>query len=268
MTTKMSYHRVNRWRLPLFTLIVIGLLVILNVWGRSLLTGPLVFFAKPFWQASDNLGSAIATQVSSLGQSRTTLVLENKNLREENNKLKTLLLAKSNVEADNVKLRAILGRSTNKNKPLVARVIFLPNFVPDNTLLLDLGRNNKTGPLKVGNLVVADGAVLIGRLVEIGETYSKARLLSAENNLSVVIGNKNIPAVAAGSGAGNFTIVLPKDTAIAVGDRVTAPLLNNYLIGTVGNIEKLASRPTKTILVQTPVNLWQLKWLEIYDAKT
>lgn len=263
----MSYHRVNRWRLPFFTLLIIGVLVIAGGFFRDLLTGPLVFFTKPLWQASDNLGAIIADQTTALGLNRQALLVENKKLRAENDRLKILLLAKNSLETDNAKLRAILGRSANKIKPIVARVIFLPNFVPYNNLLIDIGKNNGTRLLKTGDLVVAEGAVLIGRIAEIDATYSKARLISAENNLAVVIGSKNIPAVAVGSGAGNFTITLPKDTSILVGDKVSAPLLNNYLIGTVGHIDKLASRPTQTILVRTPVNLYQLKWIEIYDAK-
>ena len=265
----MSYRHVNRWRWPVFTLFAVALIVALGFWGRTLLTGPLVFFTRPFWQASDNLGGTIINSTNSLTQSKFSLVTENKNLREENNKLKILLLAKNNVEADNLKLRAILGRSLTQTKPVVARVIFLPNFVPDNNLLIDLGKNNATlrAP-KVGDLAVADGAVLVGRVVEVAGTYSKIRLISAETDLAVVIGDKNVPAVAVGSGAGNFTVILPKDTPVAIGEIVTVPRLNNYLIGTVGHIEKLASRPTQTILVRTPANLWKLKWLEIYDPQT
>jgi len=257
----------NRWWLAALTALAVFLLFILSGFSRDLLTGPLVFFAEPFWQASDNLGSVAAAQVASLGQNRGSLLAENKNLREENDKLKVLLLAKKNIEADNAQLRVILGRSQDKTRPIVARVIFLPNFVPYNNLLLDVGKTNGTRSLKVGDLVVANGMVLVGRLAEIRGTYSKARLISAEADLPVVIGGKNIPAVAVGSGAGNFMIILPKDTPVLIGDRVTAPLLNDYLIGSVGHIEKLASRPTQTILVRTPINLFQLKWLEIYDAK-
>ncbi len=266
----MSYRRANHWpwRSLLLTILAIFLIFVLSGWGRELLTGPLVFVARPFWQASDNLGTTITTQVAALGQSRSALLIENKNLRDENSQLKIKLLAKNNVEADNTKLRAILGQSVAEIKPVVAQVIFLPNFVPYNNLLLDVGKNNGLRPLKVGDLVVADNSVLIGRLAEVDATYSKVELLSVANNLAVVIGNKNVPAVAVGAGAGNFTITLPKDTPVFVGDRVTVPLLNNYLIGIVGQIEKVTSRPTQTVLVRTPVNLFQLKWLEIYDAKT
>lgn len=257
----------NRWWLAVFTVLIASLVFVWSSFGRDLLTGPLVFFTKPLWQASDNLGTLMVDQVSNLNQSRQELLIENKSLRAENSKLKNSLLNQNNIKADNAQLRSILGRNQDKAKPIVARVIFLPNFVPYNSLLLDIGRDNTNYPVKVGDLVIADGVILVGKIASIDTTYSKARLISAEANLPVVIGTKNIPAVAVGSGAGNFTITLPKDTPVVVGDRVTAPLVNNYLIGLVGHIEKITSRPTQTILVRTPVNLWQLKWVEIYDLK-
>ncbi|MFA6253650.1 MAG: rod shape-determining protein MreC [Candidatus Paceibacterota bacterium] len=258
----------NYWWLAVFTILIACLLFVWGSFGRSLFSGSLAFFTKPLWQASDNLGTVAANQLSGLGQSRSALLAENKNLREENRKLKNSLLAQNSIIADNVRLRSIFGRNQNSIKPVVARVIFLPNFVPYNNLLLDIGKNNRSRSFQVGDLVVADGTILIGRVAEIDDTYTKVRLISAEANLSVTIGVKNVPAIASGSGVGNFTITLPKDTPVFEGDRVTTPSLGNYLIGSVGHIEKMASRPTQTILVRTPVNLWQLKWLEIYDTKT
>jgi cell shape-determining protein MreC len=249
------------------TFLAVILLFVLTNPIRDIFTGPLIFFTKPFWQVSDNLGTLTSNQISGFGKSRQNLLVENKALLIENKKLKTLLKAKNDLEIDNLKLREVLGRTEAKINPVLARVIFLPNFVPYNNLLLDIGENNRTRPIKVGDFVVADGTILIGRLTEIDATYSKVKLISAETNLSVVIGPQNIPAVAVGSGAGNLTITLPKDTPVFIGDQVRVSLLNNYLVGSVGHIEKLTSRPTQTILVRTPVNLWQLKWLEIYNAK-
>jgi len=188
-------------------------------------------------------------------------------LREENNNLKIKLLARNQKEDDNNYLRSLLGKIGEKELPIVGEVIFLPNFIPNQTLLIDVGQDNLSRPLQVGDLAVAESSVLIGRVAEVGPWFSKIRLSSAEESLSVVIGPNNIPALALGSGAGNFSISLPKDTEISVGDKVVTPLYNNLLIGTVRYISKNPSQPNQTILVKTLVNLWQLKWLEIYHAK-
>lgn len=260
-------YRYRLWWIAGLTLVALIVFFVLASTFRQAFTGPLVFFTKPLWQTGDNLGALITDQVANLSKTRQQLIVENKKLQEENNRLKIIISAKNNLESDNSELRLLLGKKEVSARSLTSRVIFLPNFVPYNSLLLDLGLNNRTHPFKIGDLVIADQVVLIGRIAEIGPTYSKARLISAEDNLPVIIGDKNIPAVATGSGAGNFTVTLPKDILITIGDKVRVPLHGGYLVGSVGHIEKLASRPTQTLLIQTPINLFQLKWVEIYDFK-
>lgn len=247
--------------------LIVALLYFLGGTLISPLAGPIRFMMQPAWWASDGLGM-IELSVIDFFHNENRLAESNRRLTAENTKFKSIILAKNQVEVDNAYLRQILGRINKEAKPLVGQIIFLPNFVPYQTLLIDLGKANLGRPMMVGDLAVVYGAVVIGRVAEVGEWYSKVRLLSAENNLAVMIGSKNIPAVASGAGAGNFSITLPKDTLVVIGDRVVAPLLNNLLIGTVRYVEKKPSQPNQTILVKTPVNLWQLKWLEIYNAKT
>lgn len=263
---KMTYRHAN-YKTAIAVFVGVACLLIFSSTIRNWLTAPLVFLGKPLWQVADNLGADLAIRIDGFGQTKNSLLLENKELWEENKKLRVLLLTKKSLENDNVQLRTMLGKKPDDFDSIVAKVIFLPNFVPYNNLLLDVGKNNASQPLALGDLVVVDNAVLIGKLIVVDQTYSKARLISAETDLPVVIGEENIPAVANGSGAGNFTITLPKDIAVNIGDQVSVPLYNNYLIGSVGHIEKITSRPTQTILVRTPINLFQLKWVEIYHAK-
>jgi len=258
---KKSYNRV------IGTVLVAVLLYLFGGVLISPLAGPVRFIMQPAWWASDGLG-LIELSVIDFFHNKNRLAESNRKLTEENTKFKSIILAKNQVEADNVYLRQILGRVNKETKPVVGQIIFLPNFVPEQTLLVDLGKTNLARSITVGDLAIVYGAVVIGRVVEIGENFPKVRLLSAENNLAVTIGGKNIPAVATGAGAGNFSITLPRDTLVVVGDRVVAPMLNNLLIGTVRYVEKKPSQPNQTILVKTPVNLWQLKWLEIYNVKT
>lgn len=231
------------------------------------LSGPLSVVFRPLWWANEGLFVG-GQSIFDFFRNKNHLAIENRRLQAENDKLKITLLAKSQVESSNDYLRELFGRSRDKGLPVVGEVIFLPNFIPYQTLLIDVGKDNLTKRLKVGDLAVTDKTVLIGRVAEIGPWYSKVSLLSAEKSISVVIGAKNVPAVAEGSGAGNFAVSLPKDTKILVGDRVAAPLFNNLLVGTVRAISKNSSQPNQIILIKTPVNLWQLKWLEIYNAKT
>ncbi len=254
------------WKVVSFLLV----LVIIYFLGGVILrpaSGPLNLAFRPIWWGSEGIFSG-GQAIFDFFRDKNQLAVENRRLQEENNNLKIKLLASSQTESSNDYFRSLLGRLKDNNLPIVGELIFLPNFIPYQTLLIDVGKNNLSQAMKPGDLAVATGGVLVGRVAEIGAWYSKVRLISAEENLSVMIGPKNVPALALGAGAGNFKISLPKDTVITIGDRVLAPLYNNLLIGTVRNISKNPSQPNQEILIKTPVNLWQLKWLEIYDAKT
>lgn len=230
------------------------------------LSGPLSFIARPIWWANEGV-STVAQVVFDFFRSQNRLAIENRKLSIENEKLRAITLSQNQAEKDNKYLRSLFGRTEKNALPIVGEVFLLPNFVPYQTLLIDLGKNNLTRNIKVGDLAVVNGVVLVGRIAEVNNWYSKVRLFSAENNISVVIGPTNIPGLASGSGAGNFVVTLPKASVINIGDRVVAPLLNNLLIGVVRHVGKNPNQPNQTILVKTPINLWQLKWLEIYDVK-
>lgn len=264
------HYQVSRNKLIWQIAIFLGVFLIIYFLGGFFLrpvAGPLSYFFRPLWWGSEGIFTA-SQAVTDLFRDRNRLVVENRQLQKENNDLKIKLLARKQEETDNEYLRALLGRIGAKELPVVGEVIFLPNFIPHQTLLIDVGEANLTKTLQLGDLAVAHGSVLVGRLAEVNSWFSKVRLLSAEADLSVVIGPKNVPALAHGAGAGNFSVSLPKDTKISLGDRVIMPLYNDLLLGVVRHIDKNSNQPNQTILVKTPVNLWQLRWLEIYHAKT
>lgn len=259
------YRKRIFWKFSSFLVIFFLIYFLSGVLLRPM-AGPLSYVFRPIWWANEGFFTA-GQSVFDFFRNKNKLAIENRRLQAENDKLKIALLSKNQAESNNIYWRQLFGRFKDKSLPIVGEVIFLPNFVPYQTLLLDVGRNNLSKKLKVGDLAVANGSVLVGRVAEVGDWYSKVKLISAESSLSVVIGSSNISAVAVGSGAGNFSISLPKGTKVYAGDRVVAPLYNNLLIGTVGYVKKNPSQPNQTVLVKTPVNLWQLKWLEIYHAK-
>ena len=221
---------------------------------------------RPLWWSGEAISSTVFGVVDFF-RDHNKLVVENRQLQRENNELKTKLLAKDRLVLENDSLRKSCGRVTEKSSPLLGRIIFLPNFVPYQTLLVDIGSSNTSKVLRVGDLAVSLGDVLIGRVVEVNRWSSKIKLISAEKEIAVTVGASKIPAVATGSGAGNFSVVLPKSTPVKIGDAVRASLYNDLLIGTVRYAEKIPSRPNQTILVNVPVNLWQLEWLKFYDIQ-
>lgn len=230
------------------------------------LAEPISLSLRPLWWGSEALSTIIWSLVD-FTRNENKLAIENRKLEEENRDLRSRLLAKGQIQKDNNTLRQYCGQKSSDDKFILAKTIFFPNFVPHQTMIVDVGESNATKKIAVGDLAVSLGDVLIGRVAEVGAWTSKVKLLSAEKELAVTIGLSATPALATGSGAGNFSIVLPKGTPVKVGEGVYSPVYNGKLIGVVRYVENIASRPTKTILVKTPVNLWQIEWLKFYGVK-
>jgi len=266
---RFNYYQQRRWHIGkrfLGALLAIIFFYIIGGFFLRPLMSPASLIFRPLWWGGEAISATTFTAIDFF-RDHNKLARENRQLQKENNELKTKLLAREKLLLDNNSLRKNCGRAEDKQSPLVGELIFLPNLVPYQTLLVDLGSANTLKTLKVDDLAVSLGDVLIGRVVEVGKWSSKVRLVSAEKEIAVTIGANKVPALASGSGAGNFSIVLPKGTPIRVGDAVRAPLYNDLLIGTVRYVEKIPSRPSQTILVSVPVNLWQLQWLKFYDVK-
>ncbi|OJI09124.1 MAG: hypothetical protein COV08_02110 [Candidatus Vogelbacteria bacterium CG10_big_fil_rev_8_21_14_0_10_49_38] len=233
----------------------------------SSLAGPVGLAARPAWWIGQGLFAGSQSLIDFF-RDRNHLAADNRRLSADRERLLAQLALKNQISAENNYLRELFGRFETDQRPIAGEVIFLPNFVPDQILTVDLGLNNLVRPIKVGDwAVAAGGSVIIGRVVSVDAWSSKIKLLSAEKNLPVMIGDNRLAGIAVGAGAGNFTIVLPRDASVKVGDSVVASTFDSLLLGVVRHLEREGDEPNQTLLVKVPLNLWQLKWLEIYEPK-
>lgn len=247
--------------------LTLSVLVLVYFFGQPLLGWlylPAAHFSKPVWQLGRVFVEGTTNALTYLsGPSR--LAAENKKLREENERLKLLLVSKQGLERDNRELREIFGFLTQSEKPLLGRVIFNTEANPYDTLTLDIGEKNSRKTIKEGDLVVTGGNILLGQISEVRGDLSKVKLLSSDKTeISVSLGENNLPARAVGKGSGNFEISLPKGAEVKVGDKVVTPAYKNYLIGVVGAIRKNEADTFQLILFKAPVNLFDVRWVEIY----
>ena len=79
----------------------------------------------------------------------------------------------------------------------------------------------------------------------------------------MLIGETNISAEAIGRGAGNFIIKAPKEVAVTQGDIIRLPNLNPKFFGTVQDVEQTVTSTFQLILFRLPVNINNLRWVEI-----
>lgn len=269
---KMNYRRADErrsprrfgWSLVILILFLSGIFF----WGAKLSTwfyGPVALVSRPFL-AVGKVTVDLATDLKQFVRFKKSLVAENQKLKLENLRLKNIWQSNQTISQENLELKKIVGLNSRSEKPLLLAVTARPIITPHDILIVSLS-DDQNHLIKVGDLVTTGGGqVLLGRVAEIYRSSAKIKLFTSfGDQVIVAIGPKSIPAIAKGLGSGNFSLSLPRGTEIAVGDSVFANSYRNLLLGSVGAIEAKSSDPYIRVLFRLPINLYELKWVEIYE---
>jgi len=260
---KMSYlrdNRISKVYKPILVTVVI--FTVIYFWGGGIFrtaSSTAVRTATPILnigvKAKDGLHSFF-----SIFAFKKTLYEENDSLKREAEALRLRLISADELLSENSELKNILGRIGDKEVVLSA-VLSKPNLSPYDSLIIDVG---KKLDVKIGSLVMVDGDIAIGTIVNVYPNSSKVELFSSPGNyMDVLLGEENITVSAKGKGSGNFEIELPRDIAVGIGDIVSVSDLGIKILGTVEYIEKEPSNPFQIILFKNPVNMNSLKWVQV-----
>lgn len=169
------------------------------------------------------------------------LTRENMFLKSENQKLLSQNIELEKLKKENEFLRTALSLGLEKEFELVLVQVIAKDIGKD---YLVVNKGFQHG-MEFGFPVITENKVLIGKIIETYENFSKIELLSAENSsFDIEIFEKEIYSLAEGNG--NFKIILdliPKEESIEIGDKViTSALGGNFpkglLVGEIQNIEK------------------------------
>ncbi len=226
--------------------------------GRGLAS---VFHAivRPFWKNETALVNQTTLQSGAL-RSKSEILAENEALKAENEKLKIQMSDYQTIKDDNESLKALMGRADKPNF-VIASVISKPPHSLYDTLIIDAG--SAVG-IASGMKIYVDGTVLIGTVSEVYTNSSVVKLFSTSGEkLEVTVSGKNITAEATGRGGGNFEMTFPHDVEIPKGTEVIVPGINPYLVGIVNEIISDPRDPLQKVLMRSPVNMQQLKFVEI-----
>ncbi|MEY2664488.1 MAG: hypothetical protein RIT04_296 [Candidatus Parcubacteria bacterium] len=233
-------------------LIVTVVLVIMLIFAPARLASLLTPITWPFRATVSGLDTLFST--------RTGLMKENDMLSQ---RLEALISAEAQISEltqENTELKELLGRTVVKN-PILATIIRNSQGTPYDTMIVDVGTEQG---ITVGSLVYALGSVPIGKVIEVHDTFSKVSLFSyAGQKFDVILGKKNITATATARGGSTFEITLPRDTEIVEGDPVSIPSIIPGVFGTVASIILSPSQAFSTIVFTMPVNIRELRWVEI-----
>lgn len=211
----------------------------------------------PIWQAENFTKDFLSLTFSS----KKDLYKQNILLKEEIEKKDLELLITKTIEEENLKLKEILGRTPSEKKVVLSAILAKPNQTPYDTLIIDRGSKDGVSP---DDLVFIKGDVLIGEIESVDLNSSRVLMYSTPGNiLQVVYGNTGIYFNAKGLGNGSFEVDVTRDIEVYIGDMFFYPGLDNTLIGTVKKIDFDPRDSFKKVLMKSPVNIQEERWVEV-----
>lgn len=267
---KMSYHSKNNFSLSnrdkkttnkKSVLFVVLLLLFIFIFFSK---GIFFVIGKGFWSIKNSVNYFIEYNADVL-RSKNSLIKENEDLKEK------LLLDKNEkividlIKKENEELKNIFNRSNNIENVVLSNVLVKPFLSAYDTLIIDVGSGNG---VKVGNKVIADGNVHIGYISEVYNNTSKVVLYSSSGEKTpVLVGDNHVEKEAMGIGSGNFTVEVPRELDVKENDVIILPMISHNIFGLVEKIEIKTTDVFQKILFKSPVNISELKWVQIILEK-
>ena len=212
---------------------------------------------KTFWQVGDSVSDFFET------------IAEIKNLKKEDEELKLknqeflaqIVLLKA-LKKENEILRKALEIDLKKDFQLALAEV-IGKDISQDSLLINKGL---TDGIFEGMPVITEGRVLIGRITEPSESFSKVLLISNPNSsFDVKIQEREVTGVA--KGKGNFQLLLdliPKDQEIKEGDLIVTTSLGGIfpkeiLVGRIQKILRSDIKPFQQALVSPFFDITKLE---------
>jgi rod shape-determining protein MreC len=261
----MSYHltssrgKKSKWRFFLWIVCVLVVLFLLDIFSLWPFNKIIQYVATPFFK-SHNIVSDNVSRIGSYFSSKVSLEEENKQLKERAELTTIEALNARTLVQENNELKELLGRKVPGLHTLLAVVLLKPSFTPYDTLVVDVGTDMG---VSVGNVVMVAGSP-IGTVVEVYPHSSLVRMYSSSGQeFHVLIGQKNIAALAYGRGGGSFMVSLPKDAEVKEGDMVTIPSIQTRTVAVVHTVSFEEGDTFKTVYFRSPININELKWVEV-----
>lgn len=161
------------------------------------------------------------------------------NLAEEYNKLLSQNTQLQSLAAENKELRSLLSLKEKQNYQLIAANILSRDLLNQNLLILDVGENSG---VQIGQAIVVDDGLMIGKIIEVRPDASVARLLTDNlSKIAVSVGTEqNVSGILEGSlGLGMNLHYIPQEQEIKKGDLVVSSRLSENIPAglIVGQIE-------------------------------
>lgn len=182
-------------------------------------------------------------------------------IEELENKLKKTeieLLTLNILKNENNDLKKILYSENynSENPPIVSKVIQKTPLSPYDTMIIE---NN--------NLIQGDyvyyGDLILGKVEDVYTKTALVKLFSYPKNVIPVVLKNNIQAEAVGQSNFSFTVNLPKDLEIKIGDVISYPEKNMSILGVIQDIRTTEASSFQEIYFNFPIKFSEVNYVEI-----
>jgi cell shape-determining protein MreC len=253
-------HRLrSRLSVVVVTITILGTVYFIapDFWG-----GILREAVRPLWIARSTLALQFS-EYTDLLKSKSSLIEENSALRDRLDRSTLTLLDRSLLRQENAKLLALLGRTESRSS-VIARVLATPRQSPYDTLVLDIGSNSK---IEEGDIVFVAGEIPIGYISMVKDRSALVTLYSSpDEEVSAFLGTSATPVVLHGRGGGNFLLTLPRDNDNSKGDIAVLAKYPTDVLAIVESVETEISNPFATLRLRSPVNIYNITFVEVINS--
>ena len=250
-----------------FKVAILLVFLFIAIYFRTSVFNGLAYFSNIVFRPVLVVGNNISEKfngVSAYFGSKRTLFLQNEDLTRRISEMEARLSNYNSIVADDAIIKEILGRK-NENTPMIlAGILAKPDQSVYGSLIVDAGKGQG---VNAGSLVFADGNVPIGKVDTVFPNSSKITLFSnpgEQTEVSFSLGLKqDVFMQLVGRGNGNFEMILPRDLNLPKGTAVVLPGITPHVVGTVETIISDPRDAFQKALLVSPVNIEELKFVEI-----
>ncbi len=237
----------------------------------ALVVGVKILFGAALDHAVLSVGGPIATVyvgvknkiafTGSFLRSRSALVEENGNLKNELEVSSVKLQRFDSVLNENRILLESYGRKTATTSSIFGNVIAKPPQSPYDVLIIDIGTENGVA---VADAVYALGGIPIGRVDEVTGNTAKVIMFSSNGEETPAIHERTgATIILMGSGGGNLEAKIGQETNIEKKDAIVLPQFNGAVVATAVEVESTVTSASKRALFRIPINIFNLRYVEI-----
>ncbi len=254
-------NKINKRKKGIKRILFFVFVVLIFYMGVSGLVGGVFnFIGKPVWFLK-NQATSFFENIGYFFDTKNYLYNENERLSKENNVLRLEMINYQILEEENNELKSILNNLPKNKEFILSNILSKPNISPYDKIIIDIGSINGVFD---GDNIYAEGLIPIGTVEKV---YGNTSLVSLYSNpgrkTEGFLTNSNATVTLVGRGGGNFEMVVPIELEIEKGSIVYLPGNNLISVAIVREITSRETDPFKKIILNSPVNVQDLKWVEV-----